>query len=74
MPAKRMPEAQKALAEELRKRYGGAMTLVDIAHELGVKKAETARSFMGNAPAVRVNRRLKWRVCEVAKKIYEATE
>ncbi len=48
-----LPPEQKAVADELRERYGGMMRSLDIQVELSVNK-DTARKWLHDVPAVNV--------------------
>lgn len=74
MPARRIPEGEKAISAELREIYGGCMTLTDVMNEIGVKHAKPAKEFVEGIPATRINRRLRWRTADVARRLYECRE
>lgn len=68
MPKIGMNLAAKEIAEELRKRYGGMMTLADIKEEKGFEHDKPARKWVEDLPCEIVNGRRKWRVSDVARK------
>ncbi|MBQ3379703.1 MAG: hypothetical protein IJG50_07580 [Clostridia bacterium] len=70
----RQTREEKALVRELRELYGGAMTLADITREIGAVKPATGKKWAQDLPAVRINGRLRWRVTDVARKLYESRE
>ena len=65
--------ATKEIAEELRSRYGGMMTCQDIMREIGAKHHTAGERWVADIPYTIVNGRKKWRVSEVARKIYNNT-
>lgn len=65
---------ESKIKEELRSIYGGHMTLTDVAHELGMKHACTARGFVKDIPATRINNRLRWPTGEVARRLAQCRE
>lgn len=66
-----IPWEQQELEAELRERYGGYMMIPQIREELGVSEP-TVRKFMDGADWFRVGRARKYRVRDVAKRIYES--
>ena len=72
MPAHRIPEGQKNIAQELRELYGGCMTMKDVADELGVKHKNPTKKWLADISATVINGRKRWRVVDVAKKLYES--
>lgn len=68
-PNSRPPEARQRLTEELRKLYGGAMTLADVMEALGVKDSGTAKKWVKaeGLEAIEVNGRKKWLTSDVAR-------
>lgn len=74
MPKLRKPLRAQQIAEELREIYGGMLGVEEIKKELGAKDRRTAEKFVGNLAFVNVNGRKKWRVGDVAMRIYEQEE
>ena len=74
MPKLRQPQYVRDYADELRKLYGGMMTVTSIAEELGKVSRSTAFRFVQDIPAVIVNGKKRYKVTEVAKKILECEE
>lgn len=74
MPKLRKPLRAQEIADELRAVYGGMLSVEDLKRELGAKDRRTAEKFMENASYVSVNGRKKWRVGDVAMRIYEKEE
>lgn len=68
-----VPPEQKQIEQDLRSQYGGMMGLPEIAIELGVSKV-TARKWLKGVPATTVVRSRRYRVRDVAKKLYESRE
>lgn len=68
----RATESQKYIADELRKIYGGALTLAQVKETIGAKSANTARAWVENIPYVVINGRKKWLTSDIAKKIDDA--
>ena len=71
MPKLRRNSRESEIAEELRKHYGGMLSVDDMRDELGVKDRRTVEKFLFGLNHIVVNGRKKWRVCEVAHRIYE---
>lgn len=65
-----IPAEQLALEQELRDRYGGMMKVKDVQEELGVRSYNTASSFLEGMTFVKVGKVKKYRVADVAKRIY----
>lgn len=63
----------KALAEELRKRYGGMMTIADTMKELGYKDRHSAERWLKDVRFTKLGVRKKWRVSDIAEKICNNT-
>ena len=76
MPRVRLavPAAQLELEDELRSRYGGMMTAAEVGRELGISDHTTYEKWLADVKFVRVNNRKRWRVADVAGKIYRNTE
>lgn len=74
MPKLRRNAREIQIADDLRDVYGGMMGVEDIRQELGAKDRRTAEKFVDGLPLVKVNGRKKWRVYDVAKRIYEMEE
>lgn len=68
-----VPQEQRELEEELRKRYGGMMTTHEISIELGKAHYNTTRSFMEGVPCRLVGKSKRYLSSDVAKRIYERT-
>ena len=68
------PLAQEELENELRDRYGGMMTALDVARELGLKHHSAYTAWLSDVPATIVNGLKRYRVAVVAEKIYKSTE
>ncbi len=64
------PKEQLDLENELRNRYGGMMTAKDVGRELGMHRHEAYSLWLADVSYVLVNNRKRYRVTEVAKKIY----
>ena len=71
MPKLRRNAREVEIADELRSRYGGMMDVSDMQHERGVKDRRTAEKFLDGVTHINVNRRKKWRVYDVAHRIYQ---
>lgn len=71
MPKLRKPLRVQELAEELRARYGGMIGVEEMKVELGAKDRRTAEKFLEDVSYVLVNGRKRWRVIDVAMRIYE---
>lgn len=65
---------QRALEEELRERYGGTLTVVDVCAELGFKDRRSAEKWLAGMPYLRLNNRLRWRAADVAARLFQCTE
>ena len=66
--------AQEELENELYDRYGGMMSALDVARELGIVHYSAYHAWLADVPAVIVNGRKRYRVAAVAEKIYKSTE
>lgn len=66
-----VPPEQLAIEDELRERYGGMMKALDVARELGLKHHSSYENWLSDVPHVIVNGLKKWRVKDVAEKIYQ---
>lgn len=66
-----IPQRQREISEELRHLYGGMMTATDVMHELGFKHDSPTSKWLADVPAVKVNGRKRYRVSDIAKKIYD---
>lgn len=71
MPKLRKPKRAQEIADELRGFYGGMLGIEDVKLELGAQDRRTAEKFLANVPYIAVNGRKKWRVGDVAMRIYE---
>ncbi|MGI5985014.1 MAG: hypothetical protein ACOX7O_04090 [Oscillospiraceae bacterium] len=65
----RMTDTQRAMADDLRKLYGGAMTLTQIGESIGVDSPHTARKWAADIPYCVINGRKKYLVGDVARKL-----
>jgi len=64
-----MAEWQRQKTEELRQRYGGAMTAAAVGREIGIKKPEHYMKWL--APLTRNKVTKRYDTAEVARKMYE---
>lgn len=64
--------AEDAIADEIRRNYGGMMSTADIARFLNVKDGRTVQKFVADIPFYDVNGRRKWMASDVARKMAEA--
>lgn len=71
MPKLRRSSREEEIATEMRRFYGGMLCVEDVRRELGAKDRRTAERFMDGVNPINVNGRKKWRVGDVAKRIYE---
>lgn len=71
MPKLRRCSREEEIAIEMRRFYGGMMGVEAVRQELGAKDRRTAEKFMDGIVPINVNGRKKWRVGDVAKRIYE---
>lgn len=71
MPKLRKRPREAEIYEELYARWGGMMTLEDIKTELGAGGRQTATRFIAGMPCVNVNALRRWRVSDVARRIYD---
>ena len=60
-------------ADDLRTRYGGMMSLADVGEELGLGDKPT-RKWLEGITAIDINGRKRYRVMDVAGKLYRNTE
>lgn len=74
MPRLRLPLRAQEIADEMRAIYGGMLNIEDIKLELGVQDRRTAEKFVDGLPFVVVNRRKRWRVSDIARRIYDKEE
>lgn len=65
------PQIVLDYAEDLRKRYGGLMTITDVGREIGVKDFKSIKKFLIGVPVVDVNGRPKYGVIDFARRIHE---
>jgi len=65
-----IPPEQQLLEDELRERYGGMMTAIDVGRELGVKHHSTYEAWLADVPHTMVNGHKRWRVSRIAEKMY----
>lgn len=61
---------QELLEEELRARYGGMMTAAAVGQELGLLHHKSYNAWLADVPSVLVNGRSRWRVADIAEKIF----
>lgn len=64
-------EGQRMIEDELRARYGGSLTLVDIRTELGVNSAKTAQKWVDGMRKFMVNGRARYRASDVAERMFQ---
>lgn len=64
-----MPQWQREKYEELRERYGGAMTAAQVSREIGVKDFKCYMAWLEPLARNKVTKRYDTR--EVARKMYE---
>lgn len=69
-----IPQKQREIAEELREHFGGMMTATDVGRELGISHDASISKWLADVPSVTVNNRKRWRVSDVAAKIYKEME
>ncbi len=62
---------EDAIAEEIRRNYGGMMSLIAVQNFLGVKDGRTALRFLSGVPSYDINGSSKWRASDVAHKLAE---
>ena len=72
MPRTRVgiPAEQLEIEEDLRERHGGAMTALDVGRELGLSKYTSYNAWLSDVPSIDVNGRKRYRVRDVAEKLY----
>lgn len=58
----------EAIAEEIRKEYGGMLTVEQVMRLIGVSR-NTAKKWLLDVPAVNINGRPKYMVSDLARKI-----
>lgn len=58
----------EAIAEEIRKEYGGMLTVEQVMRLIGVSR-NTAKKWLFDVPAVNINGRSKYMVSDLARKI-----
>lgn len=69
------PPQQKDIEEDLRERYGGGMmTAIDVGRELGIKDHTSYEAWLSDVPYYIVNNRKRWRVADIAKKMYNCMQ
>lgn len=71
-PAKKRNPAAEALADEIRRDYGGMLSLRGVKQVLGVSDDRTAKKFLEGIPSYDINGRARWMVSDVAQRIAEA--
>lgn len=65
-----IPDEEKRIAEELRKRYGiGTLSIPQVQQELGLSRSSTLH-WLEDVPVLRIEKRNKYRVSDIAHKIY----
>lgn len=72
MPKLRPPKRVTDYADELRHIYGGMMTVTDVMKEIGADSMKTAKKYLDTVPAYDVNGRKKYRVTDVARRVFES--
>lgn len=60
------------ILSELIERFGGMMTLADIAWTLGHKDTRQAKLFAEGVPSYVINGRQRWRTTDIARRIASA--
>lgn len=65
------PEAQ-AIADDIRKSYGGMLSLSGVCQLLGVTDNRTAKKFLDGVPCFNVNGRERWMAADLARRLDEA--
>lgn len=65
-----IPPSQQLIEDDLRARYGGMMTAIQVGRELGVKHHSAYEAWLADVPHTLVNGHKRWRVSRIAEKIY----
>lgn len=65
----RMTDVQRVLADDLRKLYGGSMTLAQVGESIGANSPHTTRKWAADIPYCVINGRKKYLVGDVARKL-----
>ncbi len=73
MPARRIPQGEREISEDLYSRFGGYLTCTDVTQALGVSR-DKAKQWLADVPPTKINERYKWSAREVAKKLWRDTE
>lgn len=73
MPARRIPQGEREISEDLYSRFGGYLTCTDVTQALGVSR-DKAKQWLADVPSTRINERYKWSAREVARKLWRDTE
>lgn len=63
--------AEDAIADEIRRNYGGMLSVNDLMRFLNVNDRRTAQKFVSDVPYYDVNGRRKWMASDVARKVAE---
>ena len=66
------PIEQEIIEDDLRSRYGGMMDAKSVGTELGLTHHSSYENWLSDVPFVRVNRLRRYRVADVAEKIYRS--
>ena len=70
MPKLGMNNDESELAEDLRRKYGGMLKVSDVCTELGYKQRRMAVVWLSDVPCYIVNNVAKYRVSDIARKLY----
>lgn len=68
---KTSPETE-ALADEIRRDYGGMLNVTAVRKLLGVTDDRTAKRFLEGVPSYNINGRARWMALDVARKLEES--
>jgi len=71
MPARKIPDREREIADDLRSRYDGALNLAEVGRELGLENRETIAKYLEGVPAQMVGKIKRWRVADLARHMYE---
>ena len=69
-----IPQAQKEIESDLREHYGGMLTAKDVAREISLSQYAAYMRWLADVPSIDINGRKKYRVADVAAKIYRCRE
>lgn len=70
MISRKLPAWEKEKRADLRERYGGMLGLAQIQRELGTKDQRIAERWLQELPYIRVGKRKKWAIEDIARKLY----